>query len=113
MVSRNDKDANAKLLVDLMADANRLQLEVSAVNKATATKAMELANEVRPIVSPEVERFYKGHNAAMLAWAKQHGNANFPIVEKDGKLYWVNRATRRKHEKSLKQQLREKKKNDI
>ncbi len=46
-------------------------------------------------VTPEVARFYEGHRTAMLAWAERTGNTNFPVVEKDGKLFWVNRAARR------------------
>lgn len=66
----------------------------------------------RPAVSYEVAHFYEGHRAAMLSWTKQHGNTNFPIVERGGKLFWVNRKARRANEKGLKQQLREKKKNE-
>lgn len=64
-----------------------------------------------PTITPEVARFYEGHRVAMLAWTKRTGNTNFPIVEEGGQLRWINRKERRKRQKSLRQQLRERKVN--
>lgn len=63
---------------------------------ATAGQAVLAEGSEPPTVSPEVKRFYEGHRAAMLEWVKQHKNTNFPVIEKDGKLYWINRKLRRK-----------------
>jgi hypothetical protein len=62
--------------------------------------------------NPEVVSFYNRYNKAMLAWAKEKGNTNFPIAEvptfdRNGvqtgtKLVWLNRATRSKLRKNKK-----------
>lgn len=57
--------------------------------------------------SPEVMSFHERYHAAMLIWAKDHKNMNFPVVETDnGKLKWINRAARRAAQKQAKRRTR-------
>jgi hypothetical protein len=97
-MEQNENDLDPDLITSVPSG---FQTEQQAGELRPKMPMAEDKGQPMPKASPEVLSFYSRYSAAMLTWSKEKGNTNFPIVEdpKTGRLYWVNRKTRRKNQK--------------